>query len=270
MKRFVVFAFVAVLIAVGIVGACSRPTPTPQPTPTPIPPSPTPLPPTPTPRPTDTPIPTPTPQPTTPPTPTPVPTATPTLVPTPTPTPELVDVFNTAFRNEQLTTFVLLLRASGLQDPLKSEGPFTIFAPVDDAFDKLPRGTVGDLMEDLPRLKNILLYHIVPGRVTAAELAAIDSVQTVTLKTALGKPITITIDDGKVTRINGALIVSADLQATNGVMHLIDAVLVPPGVESPVSPSTPSASSAPTATDTPVPSPTPKGSATLTPVPGKK
>ncbi len=123
--------------------------------------------------------------------------------------------------------FVLALRAAGLSDTLKTGGPYTIFAPTDDAFGKLPRGMVGALLEDIPRLKKILLYHMVQGQVLMAELAAIDSVQTITLKTALGEPVTIAVGNGKVTALNGALFVDTDIKATNGVIHLIDALLMP-------------------------------------------
>ncbi|HEY63086.1 MAG TPA: hypothetical protein G4O02_00785 [Caldilineae bacterium] len=275
MKRLAVFIIWIMIIT--MVGACSRPTPMPTPTftPTPVPtrePTPTPVPPTPTPQPTVPPTPTPVP-----PTPTPRP-PTPTPAPTPTPTPVPVDVFNTAFRNEQLTVFVLMLRAAGLHEQLKNEGPFTVFAPTDSAFDKLPRGTVGDLLEDPPRLKSILLYHIVPGTVTAAELAAIDSVQLVQLKTALSEPVTITIDDGKVAKVNGALFVNTDILATNGVLHLIDAVLMPSTekepqrAEEPTRTPPPARRVRPTATYTPSPTATPTRAMTPTPTPrpGKK
>ncbi len=223
MKRFSVIVWMvglALILAACRGSATPTPTPTPvvEPTATPVPPTPTPIPPTPTP---------------VPPTPTPVPTATftptPPPVPTPTPTLERTDLFGTAFRDERLTTFVLTMRAAGLVDTLKNDGPYTIFAPSDEAFGKIPGRMIGELLEDTPRLKKILLYHMVQGRVLASELAAIDSVQTVTLKTVLGEPVTLTIENGKVLKINNALIRDTDIEATNGVIHIIDTVLMPTG-----------------------------------------
>ena len=122
-----------------------------------------------------------------------------------------------------LTTLAAALETADLVDILKSEGPFTIFAPTDAAFAALPEGTWDDLTADAEgALTHVLLYHVLPKRITVAELA--DGLQEMTV---LGSPVTFTTD-GDALRVDGALIVAADIETGNGVIHVIDAVLAPP------------------------------------------
>ena len=110
-------------------------------------------------------------------------------------------------------------------DTLKGEGPFTVFAPTDDAFAKLPEGTVATLLlpENLEQLKSILLYHVVSGKVMAADVITLTSAETV-----LGEDVTIKVDMGKVYLNDTIEIIITDIEASNGVIHVIDAVLLPP------------------------------------------
>jgi uncharacterized surface protein with fasciclin (FAS1) repeats len=116
------------------------------------------------------------------------------------------------------------VKAAGLVETLKSEGPFTVFAPTDDAFKKLPPGTVEGLLEDTPTLKNILLYHVVPGKVMSSDVVKLESADT-----ALGQEVSIKVTDGKV-MINDAQVVIPDVAASNGVIHVIDTVILPPNM----------------------------------------
>lgn len=152
------------------------------------------------------------------------PTAAPMPEATEVPEPELMDIVNTAVANGSFTTLVAALKAAGLVDALKADGPFTVFAPSDEAFAKLPAGTVEGLLkpENLEQLKAILLYHVVEGKVMAADVAGITSA------TALsGKDLAVKVDMGSV-YINESKVVLADVVASNGVIHVIDAVLLPP------------------------------------------
>jgi uncharacterized surface protein with fasciclin (FAS1) repeats len=134
--------------------------------------------------------------------------------------PDIVDI---AVQDGRFTTLVAAVQAAGLVDTLKGEGPFTVFAPTDDAFGKLPAGTVEGLLNDVPQLKNILLYHVVSGKVMSSDVVGLDSADTV-----LGQPISISVEDGKV-MINDSQVVIPDIEASNGVIHVIDAVLLPSG-----------------------------------------
>ena len=151
----------------------------------------------------------------------PQPTAVP-AEPTKAPEPMAKDIVDTAVGNGSFTTLVAAVQAAGLVDTLKGAGPFTVFAPTDEAFKKLPAGTVEALLKDPAALKDILLYHVVAGKVMAADAAKLDSADTV-----LGKPIAIKVVDGKV-MINDATVAAADVAASNGVIHVIDTVLLPP------------------------------------------
>ena len=113
--------------------------------------------------------------------------------------------------------------AAGLVDTLKGAGPFTVFAPSDDAFAKLPAGTVEGLLKDPEALKKILLYHVVSGKVTADQVVGLKSADTVE-----GQPITITVKDGKVYLNDTVQVVTTDIETSNGVIHVIDGVLLPP------------------------------------------
>lgn len=133
------------------------------------------------------------------------------------------DIVEIAAADGRFTTLVKAVEAAGLVETLKGAGPFTVFAPTDEAFGKLPPGALDGLIEDVPALKNVLLYHVLPGKVMAA-----DVVKLVSAATALGPEIVIaTTPEGAVT-INGATVLIADIEAKNGVIHVIDAVIIPP------------------------------------------
>ncbi len=119
-------------------------------------------------------------------------------------------------------TLLAAAQAAGLVDVLQSEGPFTVFAPTDEAFAALPEGTIEALLADTDALRAILLYHVVPGRVTASDVVGLE-----TAETAQGASISIRTY-GETVRINDARVVAADVMASNGVIHVIDAVILPP------------------------------------------
>jgi transforming growth factor-beta-induced protein len=137
---------------------------------------------------------------------------------------KLSDIVDTAVADGRFKTLAAALGAAGLVETLKGEGPFTVFAPTDDAFAKLPAGTVETLLkpENLEQLKSILLYHVVSGKVLADQVVTLESADTV-----LGKPVTIKVMDGKV-YVNDSQVVLTDVLASNGVIHVIDSVLLPP------------------------------------------
>jgi len=136
--------------------------------------------------------------------------------------PSIVDI---AVADGRFTTLVAALQAAELVETLQGAGPFTVFAPTDDAFAKLPEGTVEGLLADIPALTDILLYHVVPAKVLAAQVVELDSADTV-----LGKPVAISVEDGKV-MVNDSEVLITDIEASNGVIHVIDAVLIPPAEE---------------------------------------
>lgn len=117
-------------------------------------------------------------------------------------------------------TFLASVKAAGLVNSLQNQGPFTVFAPSDDAFAKLPRGTMGALMNDKVRLAQVLSHHIVPGRILVAD------VRPGPLKTIQGDAVTLTSDNGKIT-IDGANVTQSDVTADNGVIQVIDRVILP-------------------------------------------
>ena len=134
---------------------------------------------------------------------------------------QLGTIVEIAVGDGRFETLVAAVTAAGLVETLQGEGPFTVFAPTDDAFAALPAGTVEALLADIPRLSQILLYHVVAGNVTAADVAGLESAVTVQ-----GDSVMITVDGG-VVRINDAQVVIADIEASNGTIHVIDAVLIP-------------------------------------------
>ncbi len=137
--------------------------------------------------------------------------------------PEAVgSIVDIAVADGRFTTLAAALEAAGLVDTLKNEGQFTVFAPTDDAFAKLPEGTVDALLEDIPTLTDILLYHVVDGKVLAADVIALQETETLS-----GKNITIRVEGDKV-YINDAMVILTDIMADNGVIHVIDTVLLPP------------------------------------------
>jgi len=132
------------------------------------------------------------------------------------------DIVDVAASNAQFSTLVTAVKAAGLVDTLKGDGPFTVFAPTNAAFDKLPAGTLEKLLGDIPALKNILLYHVVPGKVMASDVVNVD-----TASTALGKAVNCKVVGDHV-MINNAKVVKTDIEASNGVIHVIDTVILPP------------------------------------------
>jgi uncharacterized surface protein with fasciclin (FAS1) repeats len=136
------------------------------------------------------------------------------------------DIVDTAVAAGSFKTLAAALTAAGLVDALKGEGPFTVFAPTDAAFAALPAGTLDNLLkpENKEQLKGILLYHVVPGAVRAAEIIEKGSAPATLQGSALK------FDAGtQGVRVNGARVTAADIEASNGVIHVIDAVVLPPG-----------------------------------------
>mgnify|MGYP005849355919 CR=1 FL=1 len=133
-------------------------------------------------------------------------------------TPDIVDI---AVNDGRFTTLVTALQAANLVDTLKGEGPFTVFAPTDEAFAALPAGALEGLLADIPALTDVLLYHVVPGKVMAADVINLQSANTV-----LGQPVSISVD-GNTVKVNEAQVIITDIEASNGVIHVIDAVLIP-------------------------------------------
>jgi uncharacterized surface protein with fasciclin (FAS1) repeats len=134
------------------------------------------------------------------------------------------DIVGTAVGAGQFKTLVAALNAAGLVDTLKGPGPFTVFAPTDDAFAKLPAGTVENLLkpENKDKLIAILTYHVVPGKVMAADVVKLEDEKTVN-----GKMLKVTVQ-GNVVMINDAKVTATDIVASNGVIHVIDTVVLPP------------------------------------------
>jgi uncharacterized surface protein with fasciclin (FAS1) repeats len=132
------------------------------------------------------------------------------------------DIVETAVAAGSFKTLVAAVQAAGLVETLKGTGPFTVFAPTDEAFAKLPAGTVEALLQDKAKLTAILTYHVVAGKVMAA-----DAVKLTEAKTVNGASAKISVMGGK-PMIGAAHIVSTDIAASNGVIHVIDTVLLPP------------------------------------------
>jgi uncharacterized surface protein with fasciclin (FAS1) repeats len=134
-----------------------------------------------------------------------------------------MDIVDTAVANGSFNTLAAALTAAGLVETLKGEGPFTVFAPTDAAFAALPAGTVEDLLkpENKDKLVAILTYHVVPGKVMSTDLT-----EGMMAATVNGAEVTITLEGGA--KVNGAVISAADVAASNGVIHVIDSVILPP------------------------------------------
>lgn len=134
------------------------------------------------------------------------------------------DIVDTAVAAGQFETLVTAVQTAGLVETLKGEGPFTVFAPTDEAFAALPEGTVESLLmeENRDQLTAILTYHVVPSEVMSAAAAG----ETVELETVQGQPLTVD-GTGESVMVNNATVVSADVAASNGVIHVIDTVLMP-------------------------------------------
>ena len=135
------------------------------------------------------------------------------------------DIVDTAVANGSFTTLATALKAAGLVETLKGQRPFTVFAPTNAAFAKLPAGTVESLLrpENKDKLRRVLTYHVVAGKVGAAEVMKMTSA-----KTVAGDPLTIRANGSSV-EVNDARVVTADVAASNGVIHVIDTVLIPAG-----------------------------------------
>jgi uncharacterized surface protein with fasciclin (FAS1) repeats len=131
-----------------------------------------------------------------------------------------MDIVDTAVNAGTFTTLVAAVEAAGLVDVLKGEGPFTVFAPTDDAFAALPEGTIEALLADIPALTAILTYHVVPGKVMSTDLS--DGMMAATVN---GQSVTIGTSGG--VTVDGANVTAADIEASNGVIHVIDAVILP-------------------------------------------
>jgi uncharacterized surface protein with fasciclin (FAS1) repeats len=133
------------------------------------------------------------------------------------------DIVDTAVGAGNFKTLAAALQAAGLVETLKGDGPFTVFAPTDEAFAKLPAGTVENLLkpENREKLKAVLTYHVVPGKVTAAQVTKLKSA-----KTVQGSDVKITASAGKV-KVDDATVVKPDVMASNGVIHVIDTVILP-------------------------------------------
>lgn len=132
----------------------------------------------------------------------------------------MADIVDTAVKAGSFNTLVAAVKAAGLVDTLKGAGPFTVFAPTDEAFAKLPAGTVDALLKDIPKLKKILTYHVVSGKVMAADVAKMKSAKTVE-----GSDVKIDASSG--VKVNDSTVSTADVVADNGVIHIIDTVLMP-------------------------------------------
>jgi uncharacterized surface protein with fasciclin (FAS1) repeats len=161
--------------------------------------------------------------------PAPAPTQPPAPTQEPTPIPEMKeeakpDIVDTAVAAGSFKTLAAALEAAGLVEALKGEGPFTVFAPTDEAFAALPAGTLEALLKDPAALGEVLKYHVVPGTVKAADVVKLSEA-----KSLQGEPIAIKVEGSKV-MVNGASVVSADVAAANGVIHVIDAVILPPSM----------------------------------------
>jgi uncharacterized surface protein with fasciclin (FAS1) repeats len=134
---------------------------------------------------------------------------------------EQKDIVDTAVAAGSFTTLAKALAAAGLVDTLKGAGPFTVFAPTDEAFAKLPAGTLESLLQDTDKLKSVLLYHVVPGRVMAKDVVKLKSA-----KSAEGSLIKFRAAGGQV-KVDDANVVKTDILASNGVIHVIDSVIMP-------------------------------------------
>ncbi len=133
------------------------------------------------------------------------------------------DIVDTAAGNKDFSTLVQAVKAAGLVDTLKGEGPFTVFAPTNAAFEKLPAGTVENLLkpENKDQLTKILTYHVLPGKVMSADIKG----KTLSPKTVQGS--TVDVDATSGVKVGGATVTTADIEASNGVIHVIDTVIMP-------------------------------------------
>jgi len=136
---------------------------------------------------------------------------------------ELKDIVDTATEAGSFTTLLQGATAAGLVETLKGAGPYTVFAPTDEAFAALPAGTLEGLLADPEALKQVLLYHVVAGKVTSDQVVGLTSADSVA-----GPAIAIKVEDGTVVLNDSAKVVTTDIEASNGVIHVIDSVILPP------------------------------------------
>ena len=132
----------------------------------------------------------------------------------------MTNLVETAIAAGSFNTLVAAVKAAGLVETLSGPGPFTVFAPTDEAFAKLPAGTVEGLLKDIPRLKQVLTYHVVAGKVLAADVIKLASA-----KTIQGQSVTIATING--VKVDGANVITTDIECDNGVIHVIDSVILP-------------------------------------------
>jgi uncharacterized surface protein with fasciclin (FAS1) repeats len=131
------------------------------------------------------------------------------------------NIVETAVAAGSFKTLVTAVKTADLVETLSGPGPFTVFAPTDDAFAKLPEGTIPALLQDKDKLTAILTYHVVAGKVMASDVVNLDSAKTVN-----GQSLTIKVKDGKV-MVDNAMVIKTDIVCSNGVIHVIDAVVLP-------------------------------------------
>ena len=145
--------------------------------------------------------------------------------PSPSPTMPAKDIVDTAVEAGSFTTLVSAVQAAGLEETLRGEGPYTVFAPTDDAFAAVPQETLDALLADPQEtaLTDVLTYHVVPGKVMSTDLSDGMMVETVN-----GASLEITVNDDGTVMVGDATVVTADIETANGVIHVIDTVLVPP------------------------------------------
>ena len=139
------------------------------------------------------------------------------------------DMVDTATGAGAFSTLVAAVKAAGMVQTLKSPGPFTVFAPTDTAFAALPMGSIEGLLKDVRRLACVLSFHLVPGKVAAADVMKMAGSGPTEAKTVQGQPVTLKTQGilSKSVHVNDAKVVRADLQATNGIIHVVDRVLMP-------------------------------------------
>lgn len=134
------------------------------------------------------------------------------------------DLIEAAGHSVTFKTFLSAAKSAGLAQTLKTEGPYTVFIPTDAAFSKLPSGTADSLMKDKKKLAQVLAYHVVPGKITVAEVKPGE------VRTMEGSPLKLSSDNGKVTLNGEANVIQSDVMADNGVIHEIDSVVIPQDV----------------------------------------
>lgn len=134
---------------------------------------------------------------------------------------QTADIVTTAIEADNFNTLVAAVKAAGLVEALKGDGPFTVFAPTDEAFAKLPEGALKSLLDNPEKLKSVLTYHVVEGKVTSDKVMKVNKAEALN-----GKSVTVTAKDGKV-MINDANVIATDIMCSNGVIHVVDKVILP-------------------------------------------